>query len=304
MVMVLSFVVTGAVLLAWDAFEHAQLSHMSAEVLHRLHMVRGISTGVLVSVAIAWILLRSARHHEEELLRLQREFIHKERLAAVGELAGGVAHEIRNPIAGIGGALAVLAREVPQDDDSQEMMREIQQQLRRMDRLVGDLLAYARPGHLHPEWVHPHAILTQAANTVRQLDSLPDADLILDLEPIVHEVHADPRELEHAFENLILNAFQAVGVGGKVEVRTKQQRNRLQILVIDDGCGIDPVNQQKIFEPFFTTKARGTGLGLSLVRRAVEQNRGMILVRSAPGRGTTFEVLFPTNGDAPPAAPR
>ena len=295
-VMSASFVATGAILLVWDGLEHARFAGVSADLLHRLHIIRGVSTGVLVSVGIAWVLMRSGKRYEEERLRLQRELIRKERLAAIGELAGGVAHEIRNPIAGIGGALTMLAREVPQDDDSQEVMREIQQQLQRMDRLVGDLLSYARPGRLHPEWIHPHTILTQAASRVRQLDGLPETDLILDLDPGAQEVFADARELEHAFENLILNAFQAVATGGKVEVRTKQQKHRLRILVIDDGCGIEAANRERIFEPFFTTKARGTGLGLSLVRRAVDHNGGKVFVQSAEGRGTTFEVQLPTNG--------
>jgi signal transduction histidine kinase len=266
-----------------------------------LHIFRGISTGVLVSVGIAWILMRSGKRYEEERLSLQRELIRKERLAAVGELAGGVAHEIRSPTAGIGGALTMLAREVPQDDDSQEMMREIQQQLQRMDRLVGDLLSYARPGHVHPEWIHPHTILNQAASRVRHIESLPQTDLRLDLDPRAEEVFADARELEHAFENLILNAFQAVATGGKVEVRTMQQKNRLRLQVIDNGCGIEADNRERIFEPFFTTKARGTGLGLSLVRRAVEHNGGKLFVQSVEGRGSTFEVEFPTNGEAAPA---
>jgi signal transduction histidine kinase len=299
----LSFAATGAVLLVWDGFEHARFGDVSAEVWHRLHIIRGISTSVLVSVGVAWVLLRSGKRHEEERLHLQRELIRKERLAAIGELAGGVAHEIRNPIAGIGGALAMLAREIPQDDDSQEIMREIQQQLQRMDRLVGDLLSYARPGRVHPEWIHPHTILTQAASRVRQIDSLPESDLILDLDPGAEEVFADARELEHAFENLILNAFQAVATGGKVEVRTKQQKHRLRLLVIDNGCGIETANRERIFEPFFTTKARGTGLGLSLVRRAVEHNGGKVVVHSAEGRGSTFEMEFPTNGEAAPAGP-
>jgi signal transduction histidine kinase len=293
-----SFAATGAVLLVWDGFEHARFGDVSFEVSHRLHLIRGVSTGVLVSVGVAWVLTRSGKRHEKERLHLQRELIRKERLAAIGELAGGVAHEIRNPIAGIGGALTMLARDIPQDDDSHEIMREIQEQLQRMDRLVGDLLSYARPERLHPEWTHPHTILTQAASRIRQLNNLPESDLILDLDPNAEEVFADARELEHAFENLILNAFQAVEIGGKVEVRTKQQKHRLQLLVIDDGCGIEAANRERIFEPFFTTKARGTGLGLSLVRRAVEHNGGKVFVQSVEGRGSTFEVQFPTNGEA------
>jgi len=267
---------------------------VSPEMVHRLHIVRGVSTGVLVSVGIAAVLLRSRRRYERRLLKLQRELIRKERLAAVGELAGGVAHEIRNPLAGIGGALNVLSQELPPDDESQELMEEMQNQVRRMDQLVADLLAYARPGRIDPEWIQVHAILRQAASSIRQLSTLPQADLVLDLDPNAREVFADARELEHAFENLILNAFQAISDGGRVQVRTRQLGDRLRIWIQDDGCGMDSDVQQRIFEPFFTTKARGTGLGLSLVRRAVDNQEGTISVSSAPSRGTSFEIAFPT----------
>jgi signal transduction histidine kinase len=300
LVVVGSFLFTGALLRAWDELDH-RLFGVSEEPEQLLQMVAGISTSVVVSVGVALVLMRNRRRYERRMGALQQELIRKERLAAVGELAGGVAHEIRNPLAGIDGALTMLARELPDDDDSRELMEEMQLQVHRMERLVDDLLSYARPGRLHPEWVHVHTLLTQAAQAVRQLPSVPEADLVLDLDPSVGEIFADPRELEHAFENLILNAFQAVRVGGKVEVRTQGGNGLLTVSVADDGCGIEPGQREKIFEPFFTTKARGTGLGLSLVKRAVENNGGDISVQSAAGIGTTFEVSFPLAPGAPAA---
>jgi signal transduction histidine kinase len=294
----ISFVVTGAFLLGWDLIEHAYLSDSSSVYLHRMHIARGISSGVLMSVGIAWLLQRNRRRYEKRMLELQQELIRSERLAAVGELAGGVAHEIRNPLAGIGGALSILAREVPPDDDTQEMMDEIQKQIRRMERLVEDLLAYARPGQLHAEWIHVHSILEQAATSISQRRDMPEANLVLELDPGVPEVYADPRELEHALENLILNAFQAVGKEGEIRVRTTCERDWVRITVSDDGVGMDEGVCEKIFEPFFTTKARGTGLGLSLVRRAVENYGGKIDVRSTLGSGTTFDVMLTTKRDS------
>jgi signal transduction histidine kinase len=225
---------------------------------------------------------------------LHRKLVRQERLAAVGELAGGIAHELLNPLAGIGGALTIVAREIPPDDEIQETMEEIQQQVRRMERLVVELLAYARPGQLQPEWVDVHSILTQAAASVSQLPSVPKADLVLDLDPRVPEIYADPREFEYAFENLIRNAYQAVTEGGKIEVRTRRVQDRVHVSVSDDGVGIEEDVRDKIFEPFFTTKARGTGLGLSLVQRAVENHGGEIAVHSTPGKGATFELVFST----------
>jgi signal transduction histidine kinase len=292
-VTLLSFLVTGAILLGWDRIEHAYLSDASALVLHRVHMLRGISTGVVVSVGISWLLLRSRRLYEKRMLALQKQLIRNERMAAIGGLAGGVAHEIRNPLAGISGALTMLARQIPRDDDAQEVMAEIQRQIRRMEQLVEDLLSFARPSKLHLEWIHVHSILAQAVGSIRNLPGLPDADVVLDLDERVPEIHADPRELEHALENLILNAVQATTGGGKVEVRTRLVADRVHIFISDNGAGIEPDVMPRIFEPFFTTKARGTGLGLPLVRRAVDNNDGEITVRSSPGSGTIFQLTFP-----------
>jgi signal transduction histidine kinase len=163
-----------------------------------------------------------------------------------------------------------------------------------MERLVVELRAYARPGQLDPEWIDVRPILKQAAACVCELPSLPKADFILDLDPQVSEIYADPREFEYAFENLIHNAYQAISEGGKIQVRTQRVRDRIHLSVSDDGVGIAADVRDKIFEPFFTTKAYGTGLGLSLVHRAVENHGGEIAVHSAPGKGATFDLVFST----------
>jgi signal transduction histidine kinase len=299
----LAFVTTGALLLGWDLIEHTYRPDASESFVHRMHIARGISTGVLVSVGIAALLLWNRKRHGHDVAALQRELIRNERLAAVGELAGGVAHEIRNPLAGIGGALAMLAREVPADDDTQEVMSEIQQQIHRMERLVQELLAYARPGVLHPEWIDLHSILKQAIASASQRRTGPEVGLVLELDPKGPEVYADARDLENAFENLVLNAFQAISEEGTIEVRTRYSGEDVLVSIRDDGSGMDAAIRDKIFEPFFTTKARGTGLGLSLVRRAVENYGGDIRVQSAPGEGTAFEFRIPTNRDPAAGAP-
>jgi len=300
---ILSFIATGAVLLGWDLIEHTYQPEVSESSVHRIHIARGISTGVLVSVGIAALLFRNRKRHEQNVTALQRELIRKERLAAVGELAGGIAHEIRNPLTGIGGALTMLAREVPADDDTQEVMSEIQLQIQRMERLVQELLAYARPGVLRPEWIDLHSILKQAIASVSQRRPGPEVGLVLELDPKGPEVYADARDLENAFENLVLNAFQAISKEGTIEVRTRYSGEDVLISIHDDGSGMDAEVRDKIFEPFFTTKARGTGLGLPLVRRAVESYGGKIQVNSAPGEGTTFVFSIPTKAGSAAGAP-
>jgi hypothetical protein len=268
-----------------------------------MHIIRGISTSVLVSVGIAALMFRSRKRHDDKMAVLQQELIRKERLAAVGELAGGVAHEIRNPLAGIGGALTILAREMPADGDTQDVMAEIQHQIHRMERLVQELLAFARPDVLHPEWIDVHAILKQATAYIAQRPDVPKIDLVLELDPKVPEIYADPRDLEHAFENLLMNAFQATSEGGKIEVRTQRTGGNVLVSIRDDGSGMTADVRDMIFEPFFTTKARGTGLGLSLVRRVVENYGGEIRVQSTPGEGTAFEFNIPTKQGSAVGAP-
>jgi len=300
---ILSFIATGALLLGWDLIEHTYQPNASESSVHRIHIARGISTGVLVSVGIAALLFRNRKRHEQNVTALQRELIRKELLAAVGELAGGIAHEIRNPLTGIGGALTMLAQEVPADDDTQEVMSEIQHQIHRMERLVQGLLAYAQPGVLRPEWIDLHSILKQAIASVSQRRTGPEVGLVLELDPKGPEVYADARDLENAFENLVLNAFQAISKEGTIEVRTRYSGEDVLISIHDDGSGMDAEVRDKIFEPFFTTKARGTGLGLPLVRRAVESYGGKIQVNSAPGEGTTFVFSIPTKAGSAAGAP-
>jgi signal transduction histidine kinase len=292
--MVLSFLTTGALLFGWDLIEHAYLSGTSSASMHRIHIVRGISTGVLVSVGIASLLLRSRIRHEQHMTNLHRTLIRQERMAAVGEMAGGIAHELLNPLTGIGGALTIVAQEIPRDGDTQEAIEEIQRQVSRMERLVVELRAYAQPGQLNPEWIDVRLILKQAAAAVCQLPTVPKADFVLDLDPRVPEIYADPREFGYAFENLIQNAYQAITEGGKIEVRTQRVQDRIHVSVSDDGVGIEDDVRDKIFEPFFTTKAHGTGLGLPLVHRAVQNHGGEIAVHSTPGKGATFDLVFST----------
>ncbi|MBW2578445.1 MAG: GHKL domain-containing protein, partial [Deltaproteobacteria bacterium] len=136
-------------------------------------------------------------------------------------------------------------------------------------------------------------ILRQAIASIGQRQADPKVELILELDPAVPEIYVDARDLEHALENLVLNAFQAVSEEGIIEVRTQYSGGNVQISIHDDGAGMDAEVRDKIFEPFFTTKARGTGLGLSLVRRAVENYDGEIRVHSTPGEGTTFVFSLP-----------
>lgn len=229
-----------------------------------------------------------------------------ERLAGMGTLAASLAHEIKNPLAGIDGAVQVLADELPDADSRKEIMREILGQVRRLDKTVRDLLAYARPGCPDVAPCDLHQVLDRTllllagdpeAKQVRVARSY-GADLPL--------LTADGRQLGQVFLNLILNAIQAMPDGGQVRIRTECRRTEgksaarsfpgsaeVLVEVADTGPGIPAHLREEIFKPFVTTKHRGTGLGLSVSRRIVEEHGGRIAVECPPGGGTIFRVVLP-----------
>lgn len=229
---------------------------------------------------------------EQALKRLhQLELAQTEHLASLGEIAAGLAHEIKNPLAGIAAVLEVLVAR--QDSETRELMGEVQQQVVRIRSIVDELLNYARPRPLNLvsgdlNTAVGHAVqfsLPQAQRRRLRLAFLPEA-----LPPLRH----DPEQIQRMVLNLVMNAIEALAPGGAIEVQTRSDNGQAVITVTDDGPGIAPADQEKIFRPFYTTKGQhGTGLGLSLCRRIAELHGGQIRVHSRPGEGSRFEVRLP-----------
>ena len=234
------------------------------------------------------------RYHDQRMERA-------EALANLGELAAGLAHEIKNPLAGIAGAMQILSSDLAPGDPKREVFEEIAVQVRRIEKTVTDLLSFARPQRMEFSPVNLNEVTKAALFLVRQHSEAKQITFQEDLAPTLPLVHADPRQIQQVFLNLILNAVQAMPAGGKVTVRTQGikretpegPRSVVQAEVEDTGPGIPEDVLTHIFEPFFTTKHKGTGLGLAIVRRIVSEHSGEIKVKTYLGRGTTFIVALP-----------
>ena len=212
------------------------------------------------------------------------------KLASVGELAAGLAHEIRNPLAGIAAAVEVLAEK--QDSQDREITQEIQLQVKRLNTTLSDLLNFARPRE-------PEIAPCDLGDLVRRMLALVRSDaqkhqinIVDELPADLPPIKADATQIQQAVLNLLLNAIQAMPDGGTLTVRAAADSDRVRLMIQDTGGGIPAEIREKIFAPFFTTKHRGTGLGLAITRTILEKHHGTIRVDSEVGCGTMLTLEF------------
>jgi len=224
--------------------------------------------------------------------RILEELAQQRSLAAVGEMAAAVAHEIKNPLAGIGGAVRVIGRAFPADDPRAEVVEEIQYQVRRLDETIRDLLTFARP--IEPRFADfdLREFVDRILRVLGEEPVLKEQRLIVDVaDGLV--VRADPQLLENSLVNLLLNAGQAVqGREGAIVIHASAADGETRIAIADDGPGIPDEVKEKLFKPFFTTRAKGTGLGLTIVRKFIEVMGGHVDFETVEGEGTTFSITL------------
>jgi two-component system sensor histidine kinase PilS (NtrC family) len=248
-----------------------------------------------------------------EVVSLERALVQRERLAAVGELAAGVAHEVRNPLAAISGCIEMLRslhRERSGDVEQERLMGIVLREVERLDALIGDFLQFARPAVPKLEAVDLTRLLSEVAEMCRT--ACPAGVRVeLSAEPALRAL-ADPTQLRQVLWNLVRNALESVGREGTISLTAAPAgaalaqadarslrseatggRGAVEIAVADDGPGIAPEVIERIFDPFFTTKESGTGLGLATVHRIVTAHGGSVCAHSAPGAGARFVVLLP-----------
>ena len=224
-----------------------------------------------------------------EVKRLQEQMELKERLTALGEMSAGIAHELRNPMAVISGYLNLLSKKI--DPANQGIIRDITSEINGMNRIIGDLLTFARPASLNRVTVNIKELIEGCLSNVLQAkDADKKIKTVLSLDDV--EALLDEGLMRQTFNNLFQNAVEAMPDGGTLTVDAHGGRN-LTVTVADTGTGVPPDTIKKIFLPFFTTKDKGVGLGLALVHKIVLSHGGRLEVESTQGKGTVFTVIIP-----------
>lgn len=239
------------------------------------------------------------REQSEEIerlccMRISRE----EHLAILAAVATGLAHEIRNPLAGIAGVIEIVGRDLPDASPARAVVKDVRREIARINRIVSDLLRMARPRPPKIRKSDLNMTVEQALTLVRQQALAKSVEIKFLKEDPALEAQHDSDQIHQVLVNLLLNAIQAIEKSGVVTVGVRSQESMAVVEVADNGRGIAPKNLPNIFRPFFTTKGDGTGLGLSLARRIVEDHGGRIEVTSTVGRGTTFAVFLPVQSSA------
>jgi len=228
------------------------------------------------------------------------EMLQAEHLATMGELAAGVAHEIRNPLAGIAGAIEIITKDFPKDHPDREVMEDLRQEVRRIEKVLNDMLAYARPKPPQFGRADLKETFARTLHLARQQIGLKNVEFSVQVPPDLPAFRMDSEQLHQVLLNLVLNGVQAIESEGKVTIAAKVdapggpgQADLVEISVGDSGVGIPPESLERIFRPFYTTKRGGTGLGLSLCRRIIRQHGGTLNVESKVGKGSRFIIRLP-----------
>lgn len=233
-----------------------------------------------------------------ELKIKEQQIQHSERLATVGHMAAGVAHEVGNPLTAIS-SLVQLCQRKTQDPFVQEQLAKVRSHIQRITKIVRDLVDFSRPSSLEARRVQVNSLIESSVGLMRHDARCRDVDFKLDLSPELPPLTCVPDQLHQVLVNLLLNAVDAMEgkEESRVKIGTRLSEGLIELSVRDNGKGIQEEDQRRIFEPFFTTKevGRGTGLGLSVSHGIITKMNGTIAVDSTPGEGTLFTIKLPVN---------
>jgi signal transduction histidine kinase len=260
-------------------------AHFGNDAGKALHAGSALSKLLLLDMQLALDAYYETRHRKE----LRRS----EQLAAVGELAASIAHEVRNPLAGMKGALEVLRGELSVKPSNLEIVDELVAQIARLEDLVRDLLTYARPSAIAVQGFDLHDMLDRLIKMYKDEAEAAQITIHRVYGPGTGRISADPQQMEQVFFNLIHNAIQAMEQGGTLTVATQATRAATVISFRDTGKGVPEADLGRIFQPFFTTKHRGSGLGLPIVKKIIDAHGGSVEVTSTPGEGTAATISLP-----------
>ncbi|MDD3050476.1 MAG: ATP-binding protein, partial [Candidatus Cloacimonetes bacterium] len=251
-----------------------------------------------------------------QLKKLQEKITHIETLAALGEMAANVAHEIRNPLSGIGGFAGLLDRQLEPDDPKKQFVKPIIEGVSRLNNIVSNLLTFTKPQQIKPNRVNINDTISEIIDffSFSLKNEKKNIEIITDFDSEDSEIYLDVQMFQQVLINLLKNASEAVDPeNGIIKITTtisvplqmsdildedeKDELTRMfsfvEIQISDNGCGMDDSTQNKLFSPFFTTKDDGNGLGLAICKKIIQLHKGDIFVTSQPGEGTTFSINLP-----------
>jgi signal transduction histidine kinase len=219
--------------------------------------------------------------------------IHQEKMAAFGLLAAGIAHEVGNPLAGISSLIQIIRRHDP-DRYTDSKLELVESQLARIQRTIRDLIDFSRPASNTRGRVRPVEVVDEALSIAKYYQRTKDRAITTDVPADLAPIGGVRDHLTQVVLNLVLNAIDATGRGGRIHLEGREEAGDIILSVEDDGRGISPEDRPRLFQPYFTTKPNGTGLGLFVSRQVVEEMGGQLTFRSEPGQGTTFLVRLPS----------
>jgi signal transduction histidine kinase len=229
-----------------------------------------------------------------ELRQTFAQLLQTEKLASLGELSAGLVHEIRNPLAGIKGAVEILAEELAPNSPRREFAALAQREIDRLDKLVNEFLSFARPAQLAQTPADVNGIVRSVAALLEQPAAAQNVAFRQELAMDLPLVTVDAEQVKQVMLNLALNALQAMPDGGIITFRTASQADFLTLEVEDEGGGVAPAIAGRIFDPFFTTKEKGVGLGLSVAHRIAAQHGGALTLANVP-HGAIFQLNLPAS---------
>jgi hypothetical protein len=231
-------------------------------------------------------------------VELETQLQLREKMASLGLLAAGVAHEVNTPLTGISSFTQMLLDQSPEGDPRTALLEKIERQTERASKIVNNLLNFARQGRASFVPVQLNAVVRDVLSLLEHQLTRARVKVRLDLSESLPEVPGDENKLQQVFLNLILNAQDAMSSGGWLSIRTSLLRDEVAVVVSDTGQGISQEDIKRIYDPFFTTKragASGTGLGLSITYGIIQEHSGQIQVESSVGQGTSFQIRLPVH---------
>jgi PAS domain S-box-containing protein len=228
-----------------------------------------------------------------DLKESQDQLLRAERLSVVGKMATRLTHEMRNPIVSLGGFVHRVSKNLPADDPNQEYMGIITEEVARLEKLLTEVLDFARPAKPSLEMVDLNEVIQKVMATMQPEIAGKRVAAQADLQPDLPSMHLDPLQMSQVMMNLIRNGLEAMSSGGKLFIRTRSQGDQVKVEIEDTGVGIPQEHLDKLFSEFFTTKSAGVGLGLAVAYQTVHNHGGSIGVRSREGKGSTFFIDLP-----------